>query len=142
MQTKLVEHSTSAAKIYYINKQNHCTASTIEKIPKCIQDNTMKCTETWRNLADCCRMPSVSLVTVRTLDKYGTITETFGKHFTADVIQSNAFTCIHTMHTSLLLLNRDANDELQEALRQSEVMSKSLFSTNLTFQSNKYLPPN
>jgi len=45
---------------------------------------------TGRNLADRCRMPTISLVTVRALNENTAITETFGKHFATDIVETNA----------------------------------------------------
>lgn len=42
---------------------------------------------TWRDFADGSRMPAVSLVAVRTLDKDGTVTKTLCKHLSANVVQ-------------------------------------------------------
>lgn len=44
-------------------------------------------THTWRDLADCGRVPAVALVTVGALDKDGAVAETLSKHFSSDVIQ-------------------------------------------------------
>lgn len=46
-------------------------------------------THTWRDLADCGRVPAVALVTVGALDKDGAVAKTLSKHFSADVIQSH-----------------------------------------------------
>lgn len=45
---------------------------------------------TWWNLADGGRVPAISLVAIRTLHKDTRVAETFGKHFPAYVVQSNA----------------------------------------------------
>lgn len=52
-----------------------------------------KCAETWWYLADCGRVPAVSLVTVGTLDKNGTVAEALGEHLPSNVIQPHAATC-------------------------------------------------
>lgn len=43
-------------------------------------------TLTWRYFAHCGRMPPISLVAVRTLNKDGTVTKTLCKHFSPNVI--------------------------------------------------------
>lgn len=49
--------------------------------------------QTWWYLADRGRMPAVSLVAVRTLDKNGTVAEALGKHLPSDVVQPHTATC-------------------------------------------------
>lgn len=45
------------------------------------------------DLADCCRVPAVVLVAVRTLYEYRAVAQTFGKHLTTDIVQPNTFSC-------------------------------------------------
>lgn len=47
-------------------------------------------TQTWRDLADCGGVPTITLITVGTLNKYSAITETLRKHFSSDVVQPHA----------------------------------------------------
>jgi hypothetical protein len=56
----------------------------------------------WWDLTNCGWMPSIALVAVWTLNKHGTVTETFGKHLTANVIESNTFTNMSSCHLDLL----------------------------------------
>lgn len=58
---------------------------------------------TWRDFADGGRMPAVALVTVGALNKYGAITETLGKHFSSDVIQSHSAAWSKTVTTNTSL---------------------------------------
>lgn len=45
---------------------------------------------TWGDLADCGRVPTITLITVGALDKDSAITKTLGKHFSPDVVQSHS----------------------------------------------------
>lgn len=45
---------------------------------------------TWRYLADGGRVPAVTLVAVRALDKDGAVAETLGKHLSPDVVEPDA----------------------------------------------------
>jgi len=38
-------------------------------------------------------MPAIMLIAVRTLDKDSTVTKTFGKDFSTNVVQTHTFTC-------------------------------------------------
>lgn len=51
------------------------------------------CVETWWDLADCGRVPAVSLVAVGTLDENGTVAEALCEHLPSDVIQPHTTTC-------------------------------------------------
>lgn len=61
---------------------------------------------TWRNFADSRRMPSVSLVAIRTLHKDTRVGEALGKHLAADVVEPDALANV----SSRLLHHRVAID--------------------------------
>ena len=56
-----------------------------------------------RDLTDGRRMEAVVIVAVATLHEYTAVTETFGKHLTADVIQVD--TCRHTQVSEIISAN-------------------------------------
>jgi hypothetical protein len=45
----------------------------------------------WWYLANGCRMPSISLITVGTLNKDSTVAQTFSKHFSSHIVQLDTF---------------------------------------------------
>lgn len=63
------------------------------------ETNESKHVKTWWDLADCGRVPAISLVAVGTLDKNGTIAEALCKHLPSNVIQPHTSTCQWTIRT-------------------------------------------
>lgn len=51
---------------------------------------------TWRDFANGGRMPAITLVAVRALDKDGRIAQTLGKHLSANIIEADTFADVAT----------------------------------------------
>lgn len=60
-----------------------------EELGKFLIVKDLKAASGW-DFADCGGMKTVMKVAVTTLYKYGTVTETFGKYFTTDIVQMYA----------------------------------------------------
>ena len=73
----------------------HCLITIIdrlwEQLGKFLAVENFKCA-TWRNLAHCCWMKAMNVVTISTLHKDGRVTEAFSKNLSTHIVQMHTFT--------------------------------------------------